>query len=242
MRSGWWIGVTAGVVLGLGGVAAVDVATQPAVAQSGGTATFAQLRQVQKVSIAALKRINADHKKLNRVAAQLPLWAVSSGAAGSNLIRGDGVVLSQRLTDGNYRVRFVRDVSQCTWSGTPATEGREPPRCVHRPHRARPHRAHEEPAHRAHQRRGRRSEGLRLPRAGVLLGGSRGGPPAGAAAISPLRASAVVRQDALDDLVEAEPRGLGGLRQQRRVGHPRDGVDLEHPEPVVGVEDHVDPV
>ena len=123
MRSGWWIGVTAGVVLGLGGVAAVDVATQPAVAQSGGTATFAQLKQVQKVSTAALKRTNADHKKLNRVAAQLPLWAVSSGAAGSNLIRGDGVVLSQRLTDGNYRVRFVRDVSQCTWSGTPATEG-----------------------------------------------------------------------------------------------------------------------
>ena len=31
--------------------------------------------------------------------------------------------LEQRLTDGNYRVRFVRDVSQCTWSGTPATDG-----------------------------------------------------------------------------------------------------------------------
>lgn len=122
MRSGWWIGVTAGVVLGLGGVAAVDVATQPAVAQ-GGTVTLAQLKQVQRVSIAAVKRTNADHKKLNRVASQLPLWAVSSGAPGSNLIRGDGVVLAQRLTDGNYRVRFVRDVSTCTWSGTPATDG-----------------------------------------------------------------------------------------------------------------------
>jgi hypothetical protein len=122
MRSRWWIGVTAGVALGLGSVVAVDVATQPAVAQ-GGTVTFAKLRQVQKVSVAALKRTNADHKKLNRVAAQLPLWAVSSGAPGSNLIRGDGAVLAQRLTDGNYRVRFVRDVSQCTWSGVPATEG-----------------------------------------------------------------------------------------------------------------------
>jgi len=123
MRSGWWIGITAGVALGLGTVAAVDVATQPATAATTGPVTFAQLKQVQKVSIAAVKRTNADHKKLNRVAAQLPLWAVSSGAAGSNLLRGDGVVLSQRLTDGNYRVRFVRDVSQCTWSGTPATDG-----------------------------------------------------------------------------------------------------------------------
>jgi hypothetical protein len=122
MRSGWWIGVTAGVALGLGTVAAVDVATQPASAATG-TVTIAQFKQVQKVSIAAVKRTNADHKKLNRVAAQLPLWAVSSGAPGSNLLRGDGVVLSQRLTDGNYRVRFVRDVSQCTWSGTPATDG-----------------------------------------------------------------------------------------------------------------------
>lgn len=122
MRSGWWIGVTAGVALGLGTVAAVDVATQPASAATG-TVTIAQFKQVQKVSIAAVKRTNADHKKLNRVAGQLPLWAVSSGAAGSNLIRGDGVVLSQRLTDGNYRVRFVRDVSTCTWSGIPATDG-----------------------------------------------------------------------------------------------------------------------
>src|SRR5262245_54450101 len=117
MRSGWWIGITAGVALGIGTVAAVDVATQPATAATG-TVTIAQFKQVQKVSIAAVKRTNADHKKLNRVAAQLPLWAVSSGAPGSNLLRGDGVVLSQRLTDGNYRVRFVRDVSQCTWSGT----------------------------------------------------------------------------------------------------------------------------
>ena len=123
MRSGWWIGVTAGVALGIGTVAAVDVATQPATAATTGPVTFAQLKQVQRVSVAAVKRTNADHKKLNRVAAQLPLWAVSSGAAGSNLLRGDGVVLSQRLTDGNYRVRFVRDVSQCTWSGTPATDG-----------------------------------------------------------------------------------------------------------------------
>ena len=122
MKSRWWIGVTAGVALGLGSVAAVDVATQPASAASG-TVTVAQFQQVKKVSVAAVKRTNTDHKKLNRVAAQLPLWAVSSGAPGSNLLRGDGAVLAQRLTEGNYRVRFVRDVSACTWNGVPATDG-----------------------------------------------------------------------------------------------------------------------
>ena len=53
MRSGWWIGVTAGVALGLGTVATVDVATQPASAATAGTVTIAQFKQVQKVSVAA---------------------------------------------------------------------------------------------------------------------------------------------------------------------------------------------
>jgi hypothetical protein len=122
MKGRWWIGVTAGVALGLGSVVGVEAATQPATAQ-GGTVSFAQFRQVQKVSTAAVRRGNDARKRLNKIGLQLPLWVVSSGAVGSNLIRGDGVVSSQRLTDGNYRVRFVRDVSACTWSATPATDG-----------------------------------------------------------------------------------------------------------------------
>jgi hypothetical protein len=122
MKGRWWIGVTAGVAIGLGSVVGVEAATQPATAQ-GGTVSFAQFRQVQKVATAAVRRGNDSRKRLNKIGLQLPLWAVSSGAVGSNLLRGDGVVSSQRLTDGNYRVRFVRDVSACTWSATPASDG-----------------------------------------------------------------------------------------------------------------------
>jgi len=122
MKGRWWVGVTAGVALGLGTVVGVEAATQPASAQSG-TVTVNQLRTVQKVSQAAVRRGNDARKRLNKIGLQLPLWAVSSGAVGSNLIRGDGAVSSQRLTDGNYRVRFVRDVSACTWSATPASDG-----------------------------------------------------------------------------------------------------------------------
>jgi hypothetical protein len=122
MKGRWWVGVTAGVALGLGTVVGVEAATQPASAQSG-TVTVNQLRTVQKVSQAAVRRGNDARRRLNKIGLQLPLWAVSSGAVGSNLIRGDGAVSSQRLTDGNYRVRFVRDVSACTWSATPASDG-----------------------------------------------------------------------------------------------------------------------
>ncbi|WP_217914133.1 hypothetical protein [Miltoncostaea marina] len=60
LKSGkWWIGVTAGAVLGLGGIVAVEAATQEASAQS---ATFRvtpeQLRINQRISQAAVRRSN----------------------------------------------------------------------------------------------------------------------------------------------------------------------------------------
>jgi hypothetical protein len=123
MRGRWWVGVATGLALGLGAVVAIDAATDEASAQGRIVVSAEQLRINQKISQAAVRRVNTDHKKLNRVAAQLPLWAVSHGGAGSNLLRGDGVVASQRLTAGNYRVRFVRNIAGCAWSATPATEG-----------------------------------------------------------------------------------------------------------------------
>jgi hypothetical protein len=122
MKARWWVGVTAGVALGLGTVVGVEAATQPATAQSG-TVTVNQLTTVSKISQAAVRRSNAARSRLNKIGLQLPLWAVSSGAVGSNLVRGDGALLSQRTTAGSYRVRFVRNVSACTWSATVASDG-----------------------------------------------------------------------------------------------------------------------
>ena len=55
MTGRWWIAVAAGVVLGLGGVVAVEAATDEASAQSGFTLSREQLRTNQKISIAAVK-------------------------------------------------------------------------------------------------------------------------------------------------------------------------------------------
>lgn len=123
MKGRWWIGVTAGMVLGLGVIAISEVATQEATAARSHEVSIAELKRVERVSVAAVRRSNQSRQRLNKIGLQLPLWAVSSGAAGSNLVRGDGAVLAQRLTDGNYRVRFIRDVRACTWSATPAADG-----------------------------------------------------------------------------------------------------------------------
>jgi hypothetical protein len=110
-------------VLGLGAVVGLEAATDDASAQRPVAVTAQQLKVNQRISQAAVRRSNQNRARLNKIGLQLPLWAVSSGAAGSNLLRGDGAVSSQRITAGNYRVRFVRDVSACTWSATPATDG-----------------------------------------------------------------------------------------------------------------------
>ena len=122
MTGRWWVGVAAGVALGLGGVVAAEVATDDASAQSGFTLSREQLRTNQRISVAAVKRVNQAQKDIAALGAAAPLYAVSNGAIGSNLIRGRGAVSSQRIDDGNYRVKFVRNIAACTWSGTLGTD------------------------------------------------------------------------------------------------------------------------
>ncbi|WP_217914134.1 hypothetical protein [Miltoncostaea marina] len=121
MKGRWWIGVTAGVALGLGAVVATEAATDEASAQRPVTVSAQQLKINQRISVAAVKRSN---DALGRVAALQGslLMAASSGAVGSNLIpaQSRGAVSSQRVDEGNYRVRFVRDVSACTWTASPS--------------------------------------------------------------------------------------------------------------------------
>ena len=58
MRGRWWIGVAAGMVLGLGAVVAVQASTDEASAQSGFTVSAEQLRINQRISQAAVNRSN----------------------------------------------------------------------------------------------------------------------------------------------------------------------------------------
>jgi hypothetical protein len=122
MRGRWWVGVTAGVALGLGAVVAVEAATQEASAQSGFTLSAEQLRTNQRIAIAAVKRVNQAQKDIASLGAAAPLYAVSNGAIGSNLVRGRGAVSSQRVGDGDYRVKFARAINTCSWSATLAND------------------------------------------------------------------------------------------------------------------------
>jgi len=122
MRTRLWVGVTAGVALGLGAVVAVEASTDEASAQRPVAITVQQLKINQRISQAAVTRSNRSAARLNAVEPQLPLWAVSSGAVGSNQVRGDGLVAAQRIDEGNYRVRFNRNISACTWSATVASD------------------------------------------------------------------------------------------------------------------------
>jgi hypothetical protein len=122
MRGRWWIGVAAGVALGLGSVVAVETATDEASAQSGFTLSREQLRTNQKISVAAVKRVNKAAKDIAALGAAAPLYAVSSGAVGSSLVRGRGAVSVQRIDNGNYRAKFIRNISTCSWSATPASD------------------------------------------------------------------------------------------------------------------------
>ena len=58
MSGRWWIGVAAGVALGLGAVVAADVATDEASAQSRFVVSAEQLRINQRISQAAVRRVN----------------------------------------------------------------------------------------------------------------------------------------------------------------------------------------
>jgi hypothetical protein len=67
MRGRWWIGVAAGVALGLGAVAAVDAGTQDATAQGGFTVSAEQLRINQRISQAAVRRSNESLQLLGPI-------------------------------------------------------------------------------------------------------------------------------------------------------------------------------
>lgn len=58
MRARWWVGVAAGVALGLGVVVAVEAGTEDASAQGGFAVTAEQLRTNQRISQAAVRRSN----------------------------------------------------------------------------------------------------------------------------------------------------------------------------------------
>lgn len=122
LKGRWWVGITAGVALGLGAVIAVEGATGQADAARPVAVTAQQLKINQKVSQAAVKRSNEANTRLAAIGPQIPLFAVSSGAVGSNLVRGRGAISAQRIDDGNYRVKFDRNISACSWVGTASSD------------------------------------------------------------------------------------------------------------------------
>jgi hypothetical protein len=123
MKGRWWMGVTAGVVIGLGTVAGVQAATSDGSNSNRKVIVSPQQLKInQRISQAAVKRSNDALKNLATLNAQVPLFAVSSGAVGSNLVRGRGAVSAQRIDDGNYRVKFDRNISACSWSATAASD------------------------------------------------------------------------------------------------------------------------
>ena len=63
----WWIGIAAGVALGLGGVVAVEVATEDASAQGGFRVSAEQLRINQRISQAAVRRSNESLQLLDPI-------------------------------------------------------------------------------------------------------------------------------------------------------------------------------
>jgi cytochrome c oxidase assembly protein Cox11 len=126
----WWMGVSAGVALGLGGIVAVEASTGEADAQRPIAVTAQQLKINQRISQAAVKRSNDALTRIGPLEAAVPLYAVSNGAVGVNLVRGRGAVTSQRVDEGNYRVKFDRNISACSWTGIPAVDAPPVPDAV----------------------------------------------------------------------------------------------------------------
>ena len=116
------MGITAGVVIGLGTVAGVQAATSDGSTGRKVIVSPQQLKINQRISQQAVKRSNDALKNLATLNAQVPLFAVSSGAVGSNLVRGRGALAAQRIDDGNYRVKFNRNISTCSLSATAASD------------------------------------------------------------------------------------------------------------------------
>ena len=122
LKGRWWVGVAAGAAIGLGAVVAIEDTTDEASAARPVTVSAEQLKINQRISQAAVKRGNEAITRLDALGPQIPLFAVSNGAVGSNLVRGRGAISAQRIDDGNYRVRFDRNISACSWVGTASSD------------------------------------------------------------------------------------------------------------------------
>lgn len=152
----WWVGVTAGMVLGLGGVIVSEQATTDAEAAAI-SVTPAQLQINQRISQAAVRRSNESLDLLDPIrksgatddapgwgTAQIrdgavttakldtavregqPRWAVVAATTGT-LTRGKGASASAKLADpGLYSVTFDRDVSACALDATIGDGGTTP--------------------------------------------------------------------------------------------------------------------
>lgn len=116
------MGVAAGLALGLGSVIAVEASTGEAAAQRSFTITSLQFKHVQKTAQAGVGRANTANKRAAVLESKVPLWIVSTGGPGSNMVRSQGGVSAQRVAEGNYRVRFVKNISACSWAGTIAND------------------------------------------------------------------------------------------------------------------------
>ncbi len=155
MRKNWWIGVAAGLAVGIGGVAIADQATTPANAAPF-TVSVKQLQINQRISQAAVRRSNEALTLLGPVRASgttpaagwpaasirngavtkakldtsvregMPRWAVVAATTGA-LVRGKGASAASKLADtGLYSVTFDRDVSACSFQATIASPGTDP--------------------------------------------------------------------------------------------------------------------
>ena len=82
-----------------------------------------QLRINQKISQAAVKRVNDGRRGTSRRSgAAAPLYAVSSGASARTSCAAAAPSPRSGSTSGNYRVKFTRNIAACSWSATPATD------------------------------------------------------------------------------------------------------------------------
>jgi hypothetical protein len=98
MRTRWWVGVAAGVALGLGTVVAVEAATEGASAQGGFAVTAEQLRTNQRVSIAAVRRSNESLQLLDPIRRQPKLPQKVIGWRSQDL--RDGSVTGAKIVNG----------------------------------------------------------------------------------------------------------------------------------------------
>jgi hypothetical protein len=99
MRSRWWVGVAAGVALGLGVVVAVDAGTDDASAQGGFRVSAEQLRINQRISQAAVRRSNQSLDLLDPITRQPKIPNKVLGWRTQDL--RDGVITSAKIANGS---------------------------------------------------------------------------------------------------------------------------------------------